>query len=205
MHQLRRARRASTVSRASKTRSSITSAVLTLSTAGRPVTVRGVVQEAGISRATFYTHFADLSEVIVLIHEQALAEVAAWQREALSGTEQWSEPDAQRESFRRFAQYVDEHRELYATIFALPIGSDVRRRSARVIAEALQERLDAVASPPPGIRSDVVTAALAAAYMHILALWVQGNLDLTVDDVMAHFLELMPPWLLDPDESAGQR
>lgn len=176
-----------------------------LSATGSPLTVSAVVREAGVSRATFYTHFADLAEVIVMIHEQAIADVATCQRDALSGTAGWSEPDAQRESFRRFAMHVEQHRELYATIFELPIGSEVRARTSRVMSDALQERLEKVASPPPGIDAEVVTSALSAAYMHILGLWVQGRRDFTVDDVMLHLTELMPAWLVDPGSATDSR
>jgi AcrR family transcriptional regulator len=198
MRRLREGRRAATGGRVPATREAIASAVLSLSSAGTPLTVSAVVREAGISRPTFYTHFADLGGVIVMIHERALAQVATWQRTALTDPEHWSEPDAQRESFRRFAAYVHEHRELYATIFALPTGAEVRRRVSRVMADALQERLEKVATPPPGISAELISSALAAAYMHILERWVQGELDATVDDVMAHLAELMPAWLADP-------
>lgn len=203
MRTVRATRRASTDARAISTRSAIARALTTLSHSGRPVSVSALVNEANISRATFYTHFAGLDEVILLIHEAMISEVAAWQQEALSGAESWTEPDAQRESFRRFAMYVDEHRDLYAAIFDLPIGSTVRRSSEQVIADALRARLDEVAPPPPGLSADVVTSSLAAAYMHILNRWVRDDLGLTVDDVMAHFIELMPNWLLDPASSAS--
>lgn len=203
MRTVRATRRVSTDARAISTRSTIATALTTLSQSGRSVSVSALVREAGISRATFYTHFADLDEVILLIHETMISEVAAWQQGALSGPESWTEPDAQRESFRRFAVYVDKHRDLYAAIFDLPIGSTVRHRSVQVIADALRDRLDEVAHPPPGIRAEVVTSSLAAAYMHILSRWVQGDLELTVDEVMAHFVELMPDWLVDPAPATG--
>ncbi|MGO1227953.1 MAG: TetR/AcrR family transcriptional regulator [Brachybacterium sp.] len=198
MRRLREGRRASTVGRATTTRSAIASAVVSLSTAGKPLTVSAVVREAGVSRPTFYTHFADLDDVIVMIHEQALAEVASWQQRALEGPEHWSEPDAQQESFRRFAEYVDQHRELYATIFELPTGAEVRRRVSRVMADALQARLEKVATPPEGISAEAISSALAAAYTHLLGMWVRGELEATVDDVMAHLTVLMPAWLMDP-------
>ncbi|WP_161485741.1 TetR/AcrR family transcriptional regulator [Enteractinococcus helveticum] len=196
---LRRLRRVSKHASAEKTRQYIVQAASELSDKGRNITVSSLARTAGISRATFYTHFAGLEELAVYMHQQGLREVTRWQHTMLQANPPWSEPDAQRESFRRFAAAFAKKRQLYSTIFNLPEAAGVRQRAAQSITEALYERVVSNnIQAPQGIDTEFLLSALAAAYMQILTLWVTRDSNLESEQIGDYMYELMPQWLRDP-------
>ena len=127
-------------------------------------------------------------------------DVAAWQRTATAA--EWQERDARIEAFRRFAMQVAARCELYATIYALPAGSEVEERTTQIIADAIEDRLRTRATPLAGIDIDLTAAGLAASYTELLRIRLQERPALTAEQIANHLADLMPAWALDAGVSA---
>lgn len=196
---IRHERRVSQHTAAEMTRQKISDAVYQMIEQDLPVTVTAIARKAGVSRATFYTHFSGIEELAVYLHEDCLRQIADWQQKALLDQRSWRESEAQLESFRLFAAEFDKRRKVYSIIFSLPESSEARLQTQQVIEKALIKRVLKNQIPvPENLDIYVLAPALAAAYMHILSLWITDELALTIDEVGQYFFELMPPWLKAP-------
>ncbi|MFF4255672.1 TetR/AcrR family transcriptional regulator [Streptomyces sp. NPDC001663] len=157
--------------RAARTRARLREALLA-ECAERPLAEVGVaalVRRAGVGRATFYVHYADLEALAV----DACADVV---REAVEALHSWTgrpdpvhAPPELAEFFASLAPHTGLYRELLAPGGGGPLGR-VLHRDLR--AYSLRERERAGAADAP-----LVASAVAATFAGVLADWLHGLLD----------------------------
>jgi AcrR family transcriptional regulator len=95
--------------------------------------VTDVIARAGVSRKTFYEHFADKEEAFLAAYDRALAQLMAITQEAFDGPEEW--PDRAREALRAFldALAADPARARMAIVEVLAAGPRaLARREAAI-------------------------------------------------------------------------
>jgi AcrR family transcriptional regulator len=157
--------------RTARTRAKLRQALLD-ECADRPlaeVSVAALVRRAGVGRATFYLHYADLEALAV----DACADVV---REAVDALHAWrgtpdpaTPPPALPDFFARLAPHAALYRELLRPGGSGPLGQvlhqDLRARSRT-------ERALAGAPEP-----DLVASAVAATFAGVLADWLHGLIE----------------------------
>lgn len=157
--------------RAARTRQRLREALLA-ECAERPLAEVGVaalVRRAGVGRATFYVHYADLEALAV----EACADVV---REAVEALHSWTgrpdpvhAPPALAEFFASLTPHAGLYRELLTPGGGGPLGR-VLHRDLR--AYSLRERERAGAADAP-----LVASAVAATFAGVLADWLHGLLE----------------------------
>ncbi|MER5469943.1 TetR/AcrR family transcriptional regulator [Streptomyces sp. NPDC002935] len=145
--------------------------------------VAALVRRAGVGRATFYVHYADLEALAV----DACADVV---REAVEALHAWrgrpdpvSAPPALRAFFTELAPHTGLYRALLSPGGGGPLGR-VLHRDLR--ARSLAERTLAGAPDAP-----LVASAVAATFAGVLADWLHGLLEGTPDAVADQVWQLL--------------
>lgn len=183
--------RSSVDPRVAKTRQRISAAVSQLSAGGREITVSAIVAAAGVSRATFYTHFADLEELALWLQEEAFAAIA----EAAFDTDSGDPTAVMLESQRRLVHYYSEHRSLYSAVFRLPVARGAQGHTAQVMARGIRAHIDLLGGAPAGLDADLSALYIANAATGLIVAWVLGEVDVDSEVLALHLLELMPLWM----------
>ncbi|WP_037671318.1 TetR/AcrR family transcriptional regulator [Streptomyces griseus] len=171
--------------RAARTRARLREALLA-ECAERPLAEVGVaalVRRAGVGRATFYVHYADLEALAV----DACADVV---REAVGALHAWRgrpdpvhAPPALAEFFASLTPHAGLYRALLNPGGGGPLGR-VLHRDLR--AYSLRERERAGAADAP-----LVASAVAATFAGVLADWLHGLLDASPEVVADQVWQLL--------------
>ncbi|MFD4411939.1 TetR/AcrR family transcriptional regulator [Streptomyces sp. NPDC058475] len=171
--------------RAARTRARLRQALLE-ECAERPleeVGVAALVRRAGVARATFYVHYADLEALAV----DACADVV---RDAVEALHAWrgrpdpvSAPPALLAFFAELAPHAALYRALLTPGGGGPLGL-VLHRDLR--ARSLSERTLAGAPDAP-----LVASAVAATFAGVLADWLHGLLEGTPEEVAHQVWQLL--------------
>lgn len=147
------------------------------------VGVAALARRAGVGRATFYVHYADLEALAV----DACADVV---REAVEALHAWrGQPDpvhappALVEFFTALAPRAGLYRELMTPGGGGPLGQ-VLHRDLR--AYSLRERELAGAADAP-----LVASAVAATFAGVLGDWLHGLLDAAPEDIAHQSWQLL--------------
>ncbi|RSS64182.1 TetR/AcrR family transcriptional regulator [Streptomyces sp. WAC06614] len=147
------------------------------------VGVAALARRAGVGRATFYVHYADLEALAV----DACAEIV---REAVDALHAWrgvpdpaSPPPALVEFFEGLPRHAGLYRELLRPGGGGPLGL-VLHRDLRARSRA--ERALAGAPEP-----DLVASAVAAAFAGVLADWLHGLIEATPAEVTGRIWRLL--------------
>jgi AcrR family transcriptional regulator len=147
------------------------------------VSVAALVRRAGVGRATFYLHYADLEALAV----DACVDIV---REAVDALHAWrgspdpdTPPPALLAFFDRLAPHAGLYRELLRPGGSGPLGhvlhQDLRARSHT-------ERTLAGAPEP-----DLVASAVAAAFAGVLADWLHGLIEATPTEIAQRVWRLL--------------
>ncbi|WP_055713822.1 TetR/AcrR family transcriptional regulator [Streptomyces torulosus] len=171
--------------RAARTRAKLREALLD-ECARRPldeVSVAALVRRAGVGRATFYVHYADLEALAV----DACADVV---REAVEALHAWrGRPDPVRApaALVEFFASLTPHTALYRTLLA-PGGSGPLGRVLYqdLRAFSLRERELAGAADAP-----LVASAVAATFAGVLADWLHGRIEATSEEIAHQSWQLL--------------
>ncbi|MEW2398848.1 TetR/AcrR family transcriptional regulator [Streptomyces sp. NPDC046862] len=171
--------------RAARTRARLREALLD-ECARRPlaeVSVAALVRRAGVGRATFYLHYADLEAL-------AVDACADFVREAVDALHAWrGRPDPVRapaallEFFAGLTPHADLYRALLTPGGGGPLGR-VLHRDLR--AYSLRERELAGAADAP-----LVASAVAATFAGVLADWLHGLIEASSDDIAHQSWQLL--------------
>ncbi|MGW7266243.1 TetR/AcrR family transcriptional regulator [Streptomyces sp. NPDC054842] len=171
--------------RAARTRARLRRALLE-ECARRPLAEVGVTalaRTAGVGRATFYVHYADLEALAV----DACADVV---RDAVDALHAWrgrpdpvSAPPALLAFFGGLAPHAALYRALLTPGGGGPLGQ-VLHRDLR--ARSLAERELAGAPDAP-----LVASAVAAAFAGVLADWLHGLIDASADEIAHQAWQLL--------------
>ncbi|WP_155054178.1 TetR/AcrR family transcriptional regulator [Streptomyces blattellae] len=171
--------------RAARTRARLREALLA-ECAERPLAEVGVaalVRRAGVGRATFYVHYADLEALAV----DACADIV---RDAVDALHAWrGRPDPVRApaALLEFFAGLPPHAALYRTLLSPGGGGPLGRVLHRDLrSRSLTERRLAGASDAP-----LVASAVAATFAGVLADWLHGLIEVSPDQVAHQVWQLL--------------
>ncbi|NEM91510.1 TetR/AcrR family transcriptional regulator [Galbitalea soli] len=198
----RGATKASSDPRAEKTRQEIFAAVRTIATLtvaskrNEGFTVTDIVNIAGVSRSSFYAHFASLDELATqFIREEfaaiGLAGVDLDSEDSLTGVE------AARIGYTRLIAHMVEHFPLYSTVLSLPETRSAYDGIVEAYAKRLLETVMVLSTVPDGVDADIVTTYIAGGALTVIGTWMRGTLDASDDELVDQLVALLPAWLTD--------
>lgn len=175
--------------RVARTRASIAAAIQTLTATGADITVAAIVRTAGISRASFYSHYSGLDELAIAMTREAFVAINDdWSRHHEDPVE------ALRLSQRRLVDHYRAHRALYAAAATLPVSKDVYLAGVRVMAAIIEDAL----TDHPGRPGDLDPAAtaryIAGAAYGLIDAWLTDEVSIGDDALVEHLVRLLPPW-----------
>ncbi|MGW6535518.1 TetR/AcrR family transcriptional regulator [Streptomyces sp. NPDC055051] len=171
--------------RTARTRAKLRGALLE-ECADRPLAEVGVaslVRRAGVGRATFYLHYADMEALAV----DACADVV---REAVDALHAWrgvpdpaTPPPALPAFFEAFAPHAGLYRELLRPGGSGPLG--------RVLHQELRARSRTERALAGAPEPDLIASAVAATFAGVLADWLHGLIEATADQIAQHIWRLL--------------
>lgn len=189
--------------RTARTRAAIVTGYASLLREGNcDVTVRDVVTAAGISRASFYTHFDGVNEVaLILVREMFAGLGAEYLDERLRTGYRTSE--AVRAGQERLADAFWERRTTLAPLLeggqAAATYIEIVRAFATTIEQLLRHDLSRI---PAGIDPYLAAVAIANTLVGLLSAWITGSIDADRDLVVDHLIAMLPAWVSQPDSPA---
>jgi AcrR family transcriptional regulator len=139
------------------------------------VTIRDVVQRAGVGRSTFYTHFADLEEVLV-----GWPAGHRWLREFAAGGESERRPLG---FTRALLEHVDERRRLWRALVGKRGGMAVKQRFRQDLLELVREDVAALAGNQPTEVLEGIVRYVTGAFMELLFWWLDARTALAPADI----------------------
>jgi AcrR family transcriptional regulator len=151
------------------------------------VTIRDVVERAGVGRSTFYTHFADLEEVLV-----GWPPGHRWLREFAAGGPTERCPLG---FTRALLEHVDEHRRVWRALVGKRGGMVVKQRFRQGLLEVVREDLVALAGKQPAGVLEGIVHYIAGAFMELVFWWLDERKPLPPADLDAIFHRLTAPAL----------
>ncbi|WP_160100968.1 TetR/AcrR family transcriptional regulator [Rhodococcus sp. T7] len=168
-----------------------------------PISVPAIVREAGISKTSFYSHFASFDELALQIVERAYLQLAEINEAVRSdSTLEW--PAQVRESHEQLVGHYVEHRSLYVAVLALPLSRKVHTRAVRSMAADIEPGIVDNPRRPPGLRPHLAASMIASAVVGFLDEWLEDDFDATPEELVEHIMELLPAWYTGRDcESRG--
>lgn len=175
--------------RVARTRSALYAAAASLAAAGGPVTVSSVVRTAGVSRASFYSHFAGLDDLWAGLMAEAFRRIAD-----LYSADHDEPLDAMRRSQELLVEYFASNRTLYAGAAAVPVSRDGYLLGVRTMAEVIETALRDHPRRPRTLRVDATARYIAGAAYGLIDAWLTGEVELTSTQLVEHLEALLPPW-----------
>ncbi len=189
--------------RAERTRRRIFAAVTELmsetSERSHGLSVTDIVRTAGVSRSSFYAHFASLDELATEFLRIQLTEIAESGAE-LRRDDLIAPPAAARIGYSTLVAHLLENYQLYSTVLELPLTRGVFEQSVGVLADRLTGTVIEAGHVPSGVKPDLVATYVAGGVMTLLSSWIRGETDVSDDELVDQLVGLLPPWLLDPQE-----
>ncbi|WP_166791680.1 TetR/AcrR family transcriptional regulator [Cryobacterium frigoriphilum] len=190
--------------RAERTRQLIFTAIRTLiADQSASVSVPDIVRIAGISRSSFYAHFASLD---VLAAEYLRAQFTDLNSELsvpeLSSPEQHGHnvvrgENTARVGYTRLVAHMVENFPLYASVLALPLTRSAYDQIVDAYATQMLESVLAPHSVPHDVNVELVTTYVAGGALTLISAWMRGQLDVSDDDLVDQLVGLLPVWVLE--------
>ncbi|GAA1630643.1 TetR/AcrR family transcriptional regulator [Leucobacter chromiireducens] len=186
--------------RTARTREAIVTGFATLLRSGcADASVRDVVASAGISRASFYTHFAGVDEVALTLLRrifEGLGAVVVAERVALGRRTATSVRAGQ----ERLADAFWEQRDLLRPMLEGPSAGPVYVAIVRAFAETIEALLRSELSRiPAGIDARLAAIGIANTLLGILSAWITDAIVADREAVVDHLVAMLPAWIATPD------
>ncbi|MGW2016410.1 TetR/AcrR family transcriptional regulator [Streptomyces sp. NPDC001927] len=171
--------------RAARTRAKLRAALLEECADGPldEVGVAALVRRAGIGRATFYLHYADLQALAV----DACADVVRDAVEALHAWRGTPDPAAPPPALPAFFAEVAPHAALYRSLLRPGGGGPLGELLHRELRAYSARERELAGAPEPGL----VASAVAAAFAGLLADWLHGLIDAGPEQIAARTWRLL--------------
>ncbi|WP_440710742.1 TetR/AcrR family transcriptional regulator [Herbiconiux sp. YIM B11900] len=176
--------------RVARTRSGILEAVRALSEAGEELSAAAIARAAGISRASFYAHYAGLDDLANSLRRDAFRVIA----ELYDGEVLRTGADALKASQDRLVAHFAENRGLYAAVSALPVSKQSYLADVRAMAAVIERELAEHPAFPDGLDPVATARYVAGAAYGLLDAWIAEEVDLTEPQLVEHLLRLLPSW-----------
>jgi len=184
--------------RAGRTRQQIFDALRQLMSDGNAsVTVHQVVQAAGISRSSFYAHFASLDELAAELLRNQFAAIGT------SGVDLRREDlivgrAAARIGYTRLVEHMVENFPLYSSALEMPLARNAYDEIVEAYATRLVDSMVQVESVPSGINVSLATTYIAGGAMTLISAWMRERLEVSDDELVDQLVALLPYWILEP-------
>jgi len=176
--------------RVARTRAGIAAAVHELSEADEELTVASVVRAAGISRASFYSHYSGLDELADSLRRDAFLTIG----DLFLSDHDHERPEAIRLSQERLVAHFADNRALYKAVGSIPVSKDGYLVGVRAMAGVIEIALDAHPDRPLELQIEATARYVAGAAYGLLDAWISGELALTEAEIVDHLTRLLPPW-----------
>ncbi|MFD1714800.1 TetR/AcrR family transcriptional regulator [Amnibacterium flavum] len=175
--------------RVARTRAAILAAVRELSDSGDELSVSAIVRAAGLSRASFYSHYASLDELASSLRRDAFLAIGDLYRFDVD-----ERVDALRLSQERLVAHFADNRALYRSVSSLPVSREHYLAGVRAMAAVIEETLAVHDRKPDGLDTVATARYIAGAAYGLLDAWITEELDLTEAQMVDHLTRLLPPW-----------
>ncbi len=185
---LRRTLDSSSDPRVARTRAAIAQAVHDLSDCGEEITVAALVRNAGISRASFYSHYASLDELALAMQREAFVAVSELYAREIDDPE-----IAVRHAQERLVAHFVSQRGLTAAVAALPVSKDTYLAGVRALAVVIEQSLALREDPLPGVDIAPTARYMASAAYGLIDAWLAGEIEIVEEALVEHLTRLLPP------------
>lgn len=184
---IRRTLQVSTDPRVVRTRAAISEAVHELSRAGGELTVASVARSAGISRASFYSHYRGLDELALVLTGEAFASIAqCW------FAQEHDRADAMLVSQRRLVAHFAQNRRFYRTVASMPVSKEGYLATVRAMASVIEI---SIAEQPLAAPVEATARYIAGAAYGLIDAWLTGEVDITDEQLVDRLVSLLPTWM----------
>jgi len=157
------------------------------------ISVAALVKEAGVSKSSFYTHFASLDDLALTVVEDAYTQLGVGTVEARCESRQ-ERATLVRQSFEGLVDHYVRHRPFYAAVAALPLSRTVHTHAVRAMVIDLKPSIEANPYFPSELDSHLTASMLSSAIVGFLDEWIEGGFEGTPEMLVEHLVGLMPPW-----------
>lgn len=193
----------STDPRASRTRAKLIDAAEALVSRRHPsITVAEIIKEAGVSKTTFYSHFASIDELALQIVERAYSEVAALNKQ-LRESSNVGAYAATRASFELLVAHYIEHLPFYRSVLALHLSREVHTNAVRSMAADIEPGIRDHPDLPPGVRAHLTASLIASTVVGFLDEWMEEDFEATGEELVDHLMTLLPAWYVGRTDEPG--
>jgi AcrR family transcriptional regulator len=173
--------------RVARTRAGISAAVHQLSEAGDEISVAAIARVAGISRASFYAHYASVDQLADSLRREAFL--------AIGDLFQHDErPEAMRASQDRLVAHFAANRALYAAVGSLPVTKEGYLAGVRAMAAVIEDTLIAHPERPPALKPEATARYIAGAAYGLIDAWLAREVSLEEEELVDHLTGLLPSW-----------
>lgn len=191
--EIRRVLDSSSDPRVARTRSAITAAVHGIVERGEELTVASIVRRAGVSRATFYSHFAGLEDLAESLTREAFHEIAEVLDVEIGTTH--SRAVAMRQSQLRLVDHFVANRAIFAAVAAMPVSKNGYLKSVRAMADEIEASLRRDRVLPDSLDLAATARYIAGAAYGLIDAWLFDEVELTASQLVDHLVALLPPWM----------
>lgn len=182
--------------RVSRTRAKIFEAVEALVGAhSESISVADIVRQAGVSKTSFYSHFASLDELALQFVERAYEHLGSSSLSTRTSAPNSGDYQvAIRESYGKLINHYVEHRPFYVAVLALPLSRSVHTKVVRAMAADIEPGIAAHPALPASLRPHLAASLISSAVVGFLDEWLEDDFDATADELLTHLMELLPAW-----------
>lgn len=162
-------------------------------TGDEPITVIDIVRTAGVSRSSFYSHFAGLDDVAAAILSEAFTSIRSLYSQSLAD----AAADAyasMRLSQVRLVDHFVQNRGLYAALALQPLSAGIQSETVRAMTGEILASF-AARDIPSAVRPDIAATYIANAAVGLLYAWLRGEVEASAEELVDNLMSLMPAWL----------
>ena len=175
--------------RVGRTRAAVAAAVHELSEASAEISVAAIVRASGISRASFYAHYAGLDELANALTRDAFANILdLWE------VDPGDPGEAMYRSQRRLVDHYVDNRGLYTAIAAMPVSREAYLANVRMLAAIIEAALQTHPQRPADLDVEATARYIAGAAYGLIDAWLTGDVSIDDDSLVEHLARLLPPW-----------
>jgi len=160
------------------------------------VSVADIVRTAGISRSSFYAHFASLDILAAELLRVQFAQISA-DGLNLRGDDPSEGRSAARVGYARLVGHMLENFPLYSSVAELPLTRSAFDQIVDAYASRMLQSVFEGEVVPPQVDAELVTTYVAGGALTLISAWMRGHIDVSDDELVDQLVTLLPEWLID--------